>query len=556
MRRSAVAVIASLIARIGSVQSLGAQLGYLVVEDARRSLATVADTATKGSFQVLYLSSDHLRWLTAMTSVLRRCGIAFQLCLLASAQSPPPVARNPPPIVRSISPFPIVAGSPDTRLVIGGEGFAEGALARLDSIPLTTTQVSAELVTAVAPAALIANTGMRSLTIANPDGQISAAYNTGVAAPSPGVTSLEPSVIPAGEGAFTLAINGHGFLPGLVVKWDSTDEFLTNLSVTPTRIVVAVPAHLVERPGVVKIWISQGGTSNPLTLRIGVPLPSTQPVISSFSPTSGPNMGPDFVLTINGNNFDPSAMIVWGGTGIKPTHVSGSQLVATILSGSQTPCPFVNFSVRNPGADSDLAQYFVDPAPAAVLALSPRTYSALQGEITLTVRGYGFSPGVVVRWDDTATPTTFVDSSRLTAAISEDLLIGTSTKATPATPRAAARVSVVALDYTTGWLPFEVTGPRVFGLARDTSETSLRPGSLLSIEGAELATGIFRATSMPLPTSLGGTTLLVDGIAAQLVSVSPSRIDARMPSDIKPGTLTLVVRVNLAASPPVFIMAP
>jgi uncharacterized protein (TIGR03437 family) len=61
---------------------------------------------------------------------------------------------------------------------------------------------------------------------------------------------------------------------------------------------------------------------------------------------------------------------------------------------------------------------------------------------------------------------------------------------------------------------------------------------------------------MPLPTSLGGTTLLVDGIAAQLVSVSPSRIDARMPSDIKPGTLTLVVRVNLAASPPVFIMAP
>ena len=44
MRRAVIVVIASLVACIGRVQSVGAQPGFLVLEDARRSLAAVAGT--------------------------------------------------------------------------------------------------------------------------------------------------------------------------------------------------------------------------------------------------------------------------------------------------------------------------------------------------------------------------------------------------------------------------------------------------------------------------------------------------------------------------------
>lgn len=76
------------------------------------------------------------------------------------------------------------------------------------------------------------------------------------------------------------------------------------------------------------------------------------------------------------------------------------------------------------------------------------------------------------------------------------------------------------------------------------------PGSLFSIFGTSLATAQVNAPSVPLPVSLGGTSVTIGGKAAPLVFVSPGQINAQVPYEVQPGqSIPVVVTVNGTASP-------
>ncbi|HYP07471.1 MAG TPA: IPT/TIG domain-containing protein [Bryobacteraceae bacterium] len=78
----------------------------------------------------------------------------------------------------------------------------------------------------------------------------------------------------------------------------------------------------------------------------------------------------------------------------------------------------------------------------------------------------------------------------------------------------------------------------------------IAPGSLISIFGTDLATTQASATSVPLPTNLGGTSVTVGGKEAPLVFVSPGQVNAQMPYELTEGTSApVVVTVNGVASP-------
>lgn len=70
------------------------------------------------------------------------------------------------------------------------------------------------------------------------------------------------------------------------------------------------------------------------------------------------------------------------------------------------------------------------------------------------------------------------------------------------------------------------------------------PDGIVSTFGTDLATGIYRATSLPLPKSLGGTVVTVNGVAAELLYVSTTQINYILPSNISPGTATVEVITN------------
>ena len=71
---------------------------------------------------------------------------------------------------------------------------------------------------------------------------------------------------------------------------------------------------------------------------------------------------------------------------------------------------------------------------------------------------------------------------------------------------------------------------------------SVAPGAIISIFGAELASGTGSASSLPLPTELGGAQVLIGGVAAPLFFASAAQINAQVPFEVSPGSGTLVVQ--------------
>jgi uncharacterized protein (TIGR03437 family) len=62
------------------------------------------------------------------------------------------------------------------------------------------------------------------------------------------------------------------------------------------------------------------------------------------------------------------------------------------------------------------------------------------------------------------------------------------------------------------------------------------------VYGPNLASATTRAEAFPLPTSLGGTTVTVNGVAAGLLVVSAGQVNLQIPYETTPGIATVEVR--------------
>jgi uncharacterized protein (TIGR03437 family) len=67
------------------------------------------------------------------------------------------------------------------------------------------------------------------------------------------------------------------------------------------------------------------------------------------------------------------------------------------------------------------------------------------------------------------------------------------------------------------------------------------PGAIMSIFGTNLSDAIYDASSYPLPTQLGPTSVTVNGIAAPLFFASPTQINFEMPSSSPASAIQVVV---------------
>jgi uncharacterized protein (TIGR03437 family) len=83
------------------------------------------------------------------------------------------------------------------------------------------------------------------------------------------------------------------------------------------------------------------------------------------------------------------------------------------------------------------------------------------------------------------------------------------------------------------------------GLSNAASYTPfVAPGSLLAIFGTHLGLATQTASSLPLPFSLGGAGVTINGIPAPLLAVSPGQITAQIPFEITAGTAEVTVTVG------------
>lgn len=79
-------------------------------------------------------------------------------------------------------------------------------------------------------------------------------------------------------------------------------------------------------------------------------------------------------------------------------------------------------------------------------------------------------------------------------------------------------------------------------------QQSVAPGSVISIYGQNFSTQTAQANAVPLPTSLAGVTVTVNGVAAPLFYVSPGQINAQVPYETRVGEAAVVVTSGGVAS--------
>ena len=79
------------------------------------------------------------------------------------------------------------------------------------------------------------------------------------------------------------------------------------------------------------------------------------------------------------------------------------------------------------------------------------------------------------------------------------------------------------------------------GVVNTDGTNNFKPGSFIRITGTNLAQNA-TADNLPAPTVLGGSCVLVGGVAVPLITTSPSSIQAQIPTNLRTGTAVVQVR--------------
>ncbi len=332
---------------------------------------------------------------------------------------------NPTPTITGIDPAQVLAGGGNFVLTVTGAGFVPGSIVRVNGADRITSFVNANQLTAAIPGSDIAAGGTASISVFNgsPGGGTSNAVTLSINNPVPVLTQLVPSSIAVGSAGFTLTVNGSGFVPGSTVQWNGQMRPTTFVSNTQLTIQIADSdlTTVTTIPITVMNPTPGGGASNPLFFNVSA-LPNPTPILLGLTPNATIAGSAGFVLTINGENFVPNAVVNWNGSPRPTTFISGIELRAQISAADVANQGSATVTAVNPapggGASNPLTFTINPPNPVPTLtSLVPTVIAAGNPGFTLTVIGTNFVPGAVVNFNGNPRPTTFFSATQLFAQI-------------------------------------------------------------------------------------------------------------------------------------------
>ena len=154
------------------------------------------------------------------------------------------------------------------------------------------------------------------------------------------------------------------------------------------------------------------------------------------------------------------------------------------------------------------------------------------GSVSFSVSGVSLGSAALAGSAGTATATLVVTGLQLPVGS------GTITATYNGTSSASVTVSVNASGSGSG------ATPAVSSVTNGASfQQGFAPGAVLSLFGSNLAGVTQSASSVPLPLSISGTEVLVNGVAAPLYYVSPGQLNVQIPYEVTVGS-TAVVSIN------------
>jgi len=171
------------------------------------------------------------------------------------------------------------------------------------------------------------------------------------AAPQLAITSLSPGSSTAGGAAFTLTVNGSGFVTGSVVDWNGAA--LSTTYVSANQVTAAVPASDIATAGSASVTVANpgGAVSNAAAFTInGVGSPA--PVLSYISPNSVRRGTRGGYLELIGSNFVPGSQVLWKFNGttysLSVVYESSTQLYADVPTSLLRTSGTASVYVTNP----------------------------------------------------------------------------------------------------------------------------------------------------------------------------------------------------------------
>jgi hypothetical protein len=213
----------------------------------------------------------------------------------------------------------------------------------------------------------------------------------------PAITSVAPATIPAGSAAFTLQINGSGFVSGSTASWNGTS--LTTTYVSATELKAGVPASLAAIGGSFAIAVANpdgqsSGSSHPSVV-VDNPVPS----ITSLSPASVTAGSGALSVVVTGKGFLPSSIASFAGNARPTTVQSSSQLTMALTAADLANPGSVNVTVANPapgGGASAPATFTLLQPPPVILGITPTTLIVGSQDTLITITGTGFTANAIV----------------------------------------------------------------------------------------------------------------------------------------------------------------
>ena len=276
--------------------------------------------------------------------------------------------------------------------------------------------------------------------------------------PAFGLTGISPVLAHAGDPGTTLTVDGNGFTASSQVRWNGSPR--TTTFVSSSQLSATLTMNDFASGGAVPVSVSDPGHANPtapLTFTVLSPIPG----LVSISPQSVTAGASNAALTVSGNNFTGSTVVLFNGAAVPTTFMNSTTLTANIPGTDLAVAQLATIDVfsQQPGGGFDnnpLTLTINNPVPA-VTSLSVTTVNGGSAGFGVTVTGSNFNASSVVNWNGTPRQTAFGSSTQLTVSIlSTDLLTAGSIPVTVSNPAPgggnsnALSVAVTAADFTFG----------------------------------------------------------------------------------------------------------
>ena len=501
--------------------------------------ATTVVSATQLTAAIL--STDTAFAGTAGVTVSNSSGVSSAMQFTMTT----PTTNLAAPSIVSLSQTTAPVGGPAITLTVTGTNISPCSIVQWISgssvtTSLATTYLSATQLSATVPAAVLFSSGTAQVVIftGGPGGGASTGITFTIAVPT--VTSLSSSTTSSASASycantgFTLTVNGANFVNGSVVNWNGSPRATTFVS--GTQVTALISASDVALPVTAAISVSNPAssavvTSNSLPFSVTAPIASLPaPAIASLSPTSATAGTAALTLTVTGSGFVPCSVVQWSGSSRPTTFVSATRLSAAITAADVAAVGTAQVTVFTlaPGGGASGAVSFPIVAPT-LTSLSPSsTPFCSSSGFTLTVNGTNFVSGLIVNWNGSPRPTTFVNATQLTAAIT----------ATDAAFQGTATISVSSSSVSSNSLTFTMTTPTtglptpVIALLTPPSATAGGIAFLLTVNGSNLlpCTSVLWNGSRRTTQYVGTTGLNASISAADIASAGSVPVTVSTPT--------------------------